>query len=280
MGNTSHPPTALILSRMVEQRVSIEVSNHIAVVRLLRADKHNALDEAMFTAIADSAARMRNEPGVRAVVLCGDGPSFCSGLDIASFMSGPTGPEVLLLRDGGSIANLAQRVAYDWSLVPVPVIAAVHGACFGGGMQIALGADIRITAPDARLAIMEVKLGLVPDMGITQSLPRLIASDVAKELTFTGRILSGSEACDLGLVTRVAQDPFAAAHALASEIAGKSPDAIRAAKRLLNEAWHAPPQQALLLETELQISLLGTANQIAAVTAAATKEPAVFIDPD
>ena len=170
---------------------------------------------------------------MRAVVLCGDGPSFCSGLDLASLMSGPISAEDLLARDDGSIANLAQRVAYDWSLVPVPVIAAVHGVCFGGGMQIALGADIRIAAPDARLAIMEIKWGLVPDMALTQTLPRLVGSDVAKELTFTGRIVSGSEAHELGLVTRVADDPFAAAHALATEIAGKSPHAIRAGKRLL-----------------------------------------------
>ena len=269
-----------ILTRMSEQRVTIEIVDHVAVVRLVRGDKHNALDAGMFTGIAGAAARIRTVTGVRAVVLCGEGPSFCSGLDIASFMSGPMSAGDLLPRDNGSIANLAQRVAYDWSLVPVPVIAAVHGACFGGGMQIALGADIRIAAPGARLAIMEIKWGLVPDMGLTQSLPRLVGSDVAKELTFTGRILSGSEAHELGLVTRVADDPFAAAHALATEIAGKSPHAIRAGKRLLNEAWNAPPAQALLLETELQIGLMGSPNQIAAVTAGMTKEPAVFADPD
>jgi enoyl-CoA hydratase/carnithine racemase len=264
---------------MSEERVTIEISGHVAVARMNRAEKHNALDAAMFTGLAAAAERLRGEPGIRAVVLCGDGPSFCSGLDVASFMSGPMTTDDLMSREPGSIANLAQRVAYDWSLVPVPVIAAVHGVCFGGGLQIALGADLRIAAPDARLAILEIKWGLVPDMAITQSLPRLVGSDVAKELTFTGRILDGTQAHALGLVTRVANDPLAAAHELAEEIAEKSPHAIRAGKRLLNEAWNAPAADALLLESELQLALLGSANQIAAITAGVTKQPAVFADP-
>ena len=160
---------------------------------------------------------------MRAVVLHGEGKSFCSGLDVASFMGGRGGTNVLLTRDGDHLANFAQRVTYDWSLVPAPVIAAVHGNCFGGGLQIALGADIRIAAPDAKLSIMEIKWGLVPDMGITQTLPRLVAIDIAKELTFTGRVVSGTEAVRLGLCTRTADDPLAAALALADEIAARSP---------------------------------------------------------
>ena len=192
---------------MSEERVTIEISGHVAVARMNRPDKHNALDAGMFTGLAAAAERLRREPGVRAVVLCGEGPSFCSGLDIASFMSGPMSTEDLMSREPGSVANLAQRVAYDWSLVPVPVIAAVQGVCFGGGLQIALGADIRIAAPDVRMAVMEIRWGLVPDMAITQSLPRLVGSDVAKELTFTGRILDGEQAHALGLVTHVARRP-------------------------------------------------------------------------
>ena len=264
---------------MSEDRVRIDIADHVATVRLVRADKHNALDGAMFQAIAAAAARLRSEPGVRAVVLHGEGPSFCSGLDVASFMTGPISAGDLLARDEGSLANLAQRVAYDWTLVPVPVIAAVHGACCGGGLQIALGADIRIAAPDARLAVMEIRWGLVPDMAITQTLPRLVGIDVAKELTFTGRILDGTQAAELGVVTRVAEDPLAAAQALAAEIAGKSPDAIRSAKRLYDEAWNAPAADALVLESELQTALMGSPNQIAAVTAGVTKEPAVYADP-
>lgn len=264
---------------MSEDRVGIEIEDHVATVTLLRAGKHNALDGAMFLAIADAAARLRGEPGVRAVVLRGEGPSFCSGLDVASFMTGPMSAGDLIARDDGAIANLAQRVAYDWRLVPVPVIAAIHGACFGGGLQIALGADIRIAAPDARLSVMEIRWGLVPDMAITQSLPRLVGIDVAKELTFTGRILDGGQAAAMGLVTRVADDPLAAAQELAREIAGKSPDAIRSAKRLYDEAWDAPAAAGLMLESELQTALLGSPNQLAAVTAGVTKEPAVFADP-
>ncbi len=264
---------------MTEQRVVVEIDAHVAEVRLARPDKHNALDGAMFEAIAAAAERLRTEPGLRAVVLHGEGPSFCSGLDIASFMTGPLSTTDLLARGNGDIANLAQRVAYDWTRVPVPVIAAVHGACFGGGLQIALGADIRIASPDARLSVMEIRWGLIPDMAITQTLPRVVRKDVAKELMFTGRRVSGEEAVDIGLVTRTEQDPLAAARALAADIATRSPHAIRSGKRLLDETWCAPAETALLLESELQTALLGSPNQIAAVTAGMADEPAVFEDP-
>lgn len=267
---------------MTEPRTRVEVSDHVAVVTLDRPDKHNALDAAMFTGIEAAAAEVRETPGVRAVVLCGAGPSFCSGLDIASFLSegdGTSGLDVLLDRHGPRDANLAQRVATDWLDLPMPVIAAVHGNCFGGGLQIALGADIRIAAPDAHLSIMESRWGLVPDMGITQSLPRLVGIDVAKELTMTARRLTGAEAADIGLVTRVAEDPLAAARALANEIAVHSPDAVRAAKRLYEECWPRPAAHALALETELQRSLMGSPNQIAAVMAGMRDEPAAFADP-
>src|SRR3712207_521149 len=211
---------------MSEQRVRIEVDDHVAVVTLTRPDKHNALDWPMFEGILGAAEEVAATPGVRAVVLHGDGKSFCSGLDVASFLNGPISLDNLLGRDGRR-ANVAQRACTDWLDLPVPVIAAVHGNCFGGGLQIALGADVRIVAPDANLSVMEVKWGLVPDMGITNTLPRLARIDVAKELTYTGRIVSGEEATALGLVTRTADDPLAAARELAAEIAGRSPDAVR-----------------------------------------------------
>lgn len=263
----------------MSQRVAIEVSDHVAVVTLNRPDKHNALDGAMFEALVAAHDRLASEHGVRAVVLCGEGKSFCSGLDVASFAAGPMSLDDILERAPGKLSNVAQRVATDWIDLPVPVIAAVQGNCFGGGLQIALGADIRIAAPDARLSVMEVKWGLIPDMGITQTLPRLVGIDVAKELTFTGRFVDGNEARGLGLVTRVAADPFAEAHALAVEIAGKSPDAIRSAKRLYNETWNMEPADALLLETELQVALAGSQNQMAAIAAAMTKQPGEFADP-
>jgi enoyl-CoA hydratase/carnithine racemase len=161
----------------------------------------------------------------------------------------------------------------------VPVIAAIHGHCLGGGLQIALGADVRFATPDARLSVLEVKWGLVPDMAITRTLPRLVGIDVAKELAFTGRMLSGVEARDLGLVTHVADDPFAAARELAAEIAGRSPDAVRGMKRLFNEAWTGSAEQTLRLEADIQLGLLGTPNQLESVRAGLAKEPAQFTDP-
>jgi enoyl-CoA hydratase/carnithine racemase len=260
----------------MSERVSIAVEAHVAVVTLSRPDKHNALDGAMFQAIAQAAEQVAADPSVRAVVLHGAGPSFCSGLDIGSLMTGPISLDDILQRPEGRRANAAQRVCTDWIDVPAPVIAAIHGNCFGGGLQIALGADIRLAAPDARLSVMESKWGLVPDMGITSTLPRLVPIDVAKELTYTGRVVTGTEAAALGLVTRAVEDPLAAARELAAEIAGRSPDAIRAAKRLYDTSWHAPVEDGLVLETELQSALIGSANQIEAVRAGLAKEPANF----
>ncbi len=266
---------------MSEDRVRVRISeNGVATVTMVRTDKHNALDQGMFEGLMNAAAQLADAPTVRSVVLHGDGKSFCSGLDIASFMSGTGGTGTLLQRDTDRLANFAQRVAYDWSLVPAPVIAAIHGNCFGGGLQIALGTDIRIAAPEAKLSIMEIKWGLIPDMGITQSLPRLVRIDVAKELTFSGRIVSGSDALALGLVTRTSDDPLAAALALAEDIAQRSPDAVRAAKRLYDETWvSADAAGALRRESELQENLIGKPNQIAAVVAGMSGEPPVFVDP-
>jgi enoyl-CoA hydratase/carnithine racemase len=264
---------------MSEERVRIEVADHVATVALSRADKHNALDRAMFEAIIAAAERLSSEPGVRAVVLHGEGPSFCSGLDLASLISTDAGIDAIVAPLREEPPNWFQRTAYDWLRLPVPVIAAVHGNCFGGGLQIALAADIRIATPDARLSVMEVKWGLIPDMSITRTLPRLVGIDVAKELTFTGRLIDGAEAQRLGLVTRVTEDPLAAARELATEIASKSPDAIRGAKRLFNAAWTGLADETLALEAEIQSSLIGSPNQLAAVTAGLQKQPAQFTDP-
>jgi enoyl-CoA hydratase/carnithine racemase len=266
---------------MSEDRVRVQLgAGGIATVTMVRTDKHNALDQAMFESLMEAAAQLAKNSSVRAVVLHGEGKSFCSGLDVASFMSGQGGTGILLERDGDRLANFAQRVAYDWSLVPAPVIAAIHGNCFGGGLQIALGADIRIAAQDAKLSIMEVKWGLVPDMGITQTLPRLMRIDVAKELTFSGRIVSGSDALALGLVTRTSDEPLNDALALAEEIAQKSPDAVRAAKRLYDETWVSDDAAAALVrESELQSGLIGQPNQVAAVMAGMSGKPPVFVDP-
>ena len=263
---------------MSEERVRITVEGGVADVRMVRGDKHNALDWEMFLALNRATDELAQTRGLRAVVLSGEGPSFCSGLDFPSFMGGEVGIEEMFARRDGDAANIAQRTTYDWQRLPVPVIASLHGACFGGGLQIALGADIRIAAPDTRMSVMEIVYGLIPDMGITRTLPRLVASDAAKELTFTGRIVEAEEALRLGLVTRVADEPLAAARALATEIASRSPEAIRAAKKLLNDAWTATAEESLALEAALQRQLLGSPNQIAAVQAALTKQSAEFVD--
>jgi enoyl-CoA hydratase/carnithine racemase len=267
------------LQRTVEQRVQVEIEDHVATVTLSRPDKHNALDIPMFDGILAAVERVHSARGVRAVVLHGEGPSFCSGLDIASVMSAQQGVESA---DGDllNVPNNFQRVAYDWVTLPVPVIAAIHGNCLGGGLQIALGADIRFATPGSRLSVMEGKWGLIPDMSITRTLPRLVGIDVAKELTYTARVFSGEDAASLGIVTHLSDDPLAAAHELATEIAGRSPDAVRAAKRLFEESWSRPPEETLKLEAELQLSLIGSPNQLAAVMAGMKREEPEFEDPE
>ena len=262
-----------------EQRVGVVVADHVATVTLTRAEKHNALDIPMFEQIIAAADGLATSTGVRAVVLHGDGASFCSGLDVVSIMASGNGLDGLVGRVSGDVPNWFQRAAHAWLELPMPVIAAVHGTCFGGGLQIALGADIRVAAPATRLSVMEVKWGLVPDMSITRTLPRLVGIDVAKELTFTGRVFDGAEAARLGVVTRLADDPLAAAHELATQIAGCSPDAVRAAKRLYDESWTGDARRTLALEAELQLGLIGSPNQLAAVAAGFSKEPAEFVDP-
>lgn len=260
-------------------RVQLEIADHVAVVTLSRAGKHNALDIPMLEAINATAERLATEPGVRAVVLHGDGPSFCSGLDIGSLMAAGDGVAGFTDRVDGEVPNWFQRAACGWLALPVPVIAALHGSVFGGGLQIALGADIRIAAPDAKLSVMEVRWGLIPDMGITRTLPRLVSIDVAKELTYTGAVVSGTDAAALGLVSHVADDPLPAARRLAAEIAGRSPDAVRRAKRLYDESWTAAAPDTLALEAELQLELIGSPNQLTAVTAGFSGEPPEFVDP-
>lgn len=254
--------------------VTIDVTGGVADVRLNRPEKYNALSQDMFAAIIEAGESLRDNGDVRAVVLSGNGRGFCAGLDFGSFQ-GMTeagdnqGLSGLVSKPYGEEEpeNRAQRPAMIWKRLPVPVIAAVHGVAYGGGCQIMLGADIRIAAPDAKISVMEIKWGLIPDMSITQTLKDLVPLDVAKELTFTGRVLSGEEAKALGLVTRVADDPLAEALTLAGEIAGKSPDAVRAGKQLLETAWHSDASVGLELEESLQRTLIGSENQIEAVKA-------------
>ncbi len=264
----------------MNERVTVEIENGVADVRLNRPEKHNALDEAQFRAIRDVGMSLQQRTDVRAIVLSGNGPSFCSGIDYPSFLAkGPDSIRMAFEHDGVEPANNGQTTAWVWKRIPVPVIAAIHGVAFGGGCQIALGADIRIGHPQARMCIMETEYGLIPDMGCSQTLRELVRMDVAKELTFTGRILEAAEACELGLLTRIAEDPHAQAMELARTIAARSPDAVRAAKKLFEDSWHASPEAGLQLEESLQQSIIGQPNQVEAVTARLQKRAAVFTDP-
>ncbi|MDJ0847337.1 MAG: crotonase/enoyl-CoA hydratase family protein [Myxococcota bacterium] len=261
------------------ERVTVSLEAGVADVRLSRADKLNALDGEMFEALDSTGRELATDRSLRAVVLSGEGRGFCAGLDVMSFMGGGGKTVDLLARGPGSPANLAQRAAWVWTELPVPVIAALHGVVFGGGLQIALAADLRFVTPDARLSVMEVKWGLVPDMTLSQTLPRLVKIDVAKELAYTGRIVPGAEAVELGLATRLSENPRKDALELAREIAGKSPDAVRAAKRLFDEASRIGVEAGLALEEQLQRDLLGGANQLEAVKANAEKRDPAFRDP-
>lgn len=263
----------------MQDRVTVSIARGVADVRLNRPDKMNALDGAMFEALVETGRGLGKERGLRAVVLSGEGRAFCAGLDVASFMGGGGGRS-LFEREAGSPANFAQRAAWVWTELPVPVIAAVHGAAFGGGLQIALAADIRFVAPDARLSVMEIKWGLISDMSGSQTLRRLVRLDVAKELTYTGRVVSGSEAAALGLATHVSDTPREAALELAREIAAKSPSAIRSGKQLLDAAGLLDLEAGLLLEERLQAALFGKPNQIEAVRANLEKRDPNFTDPD
>src|SRR6202163_2055447 len=269
----------------MDDRVKLTISEGVADVRLVRADKMNALDAAMFEALVAASGRLSREKGLRAVVLSGEGRAFCAGLDMGRFAAmkekggdGFAGGEQrdLAARTHG-VANFPQQAVWGWRQLPVPVIAAIHGVAFGGGFQLALGADMRFLSPDARMSIMEIKWGLVPDMAGTPILASLVRDDILRELNYTGRIFSAQEALVYGLATRICDDPRAAAFEIAREIAGKSPDAIRAAKRMLNNL-SVDPGPALLAESVEQQKLLGSPNQTEAVRANMEKRAPRFAD--
>jgi len=240
----------------MSDRVVVGIEDQVATVRLNRPDKRNALDLEMFRAIADAQKSLRRNRALRAVVLCGAGVDFCSGLDVKSAMNDRRGMVLLLWKWLPWRANLAQRVSLGWRELPVPVIAALHGRCWGGGLQIALGADFRITAPDASLSIMESKWGLIPDMGGTLALRELLGRDQAMKLAMTAEEITGEEAFRLGLATAVSSKPQAAALDLAGQLAARSPDAVNAIKRLYRKSWARGAGTALARETAYQIGVL------------------------
>jgi enoyl-CoA hydratase/carnithine racemase len=274
------------MSQPGQERVTCTIDDGVADVRLNRPDKRNALDGPMFRAVADAGERLKSEPGVRVVVLSGVGPSFCAGLDFGSFqqMAGGERPRDEAADGGdspasiakGAITHLGQQICWVWQELPVPVIAAVHGHALGGGLQLALGADIRFCAPDAQLSVREVHWGLVPDMTGTYILRQLVRPDVAKELVYTAKVISGTEAHELGLVTHLTANPFEDAMDLAREIAGRSPAAVRGSKALLNRAYAGDPADQFAEERRVIGSLIGQPDQIEAVMANFERRPPVF----
>jgi enoyl-CoA hydratase/carnithine racemase len=256
-------------------RITIAVTDHVADVRLTRADKMNALDPAMFAAIGDAIDSLHGRTDVRCVVLSGEGRAFCAGLDMASMAAGGSGTSAAR-NDQGSI--LPQHVTWGWRQLPMPVIAAVHGVAFGGGFQIMSGADIRIAAPETRFAIRELHWGIVPDMAGWAVWRDLVRNDVLRELVYTAREFDAAEALHYGFVSRIAEDPHAEAMALARDIAAKNPHAIRAAKRLANAAHDLEPCAMLEMETAEQIKLIGKPNMMEAVAAHIGKRTPVFQD--
>ncbi|WP_439573522.1 crotonase/enoyl-CoA hydratase family protein [Phreatobacter sp.] len=265
----------------MRDRIAVTIERGVADIRLDRPDKMNALDPDMFDALIEAADLVAKTKEARAAVLSGEGRAFCAGLDFGSFQSMQAGGERslrdLVTRTHG-IANRPQWAAWCWRDLPVPVICAAHGVAFGGGLQVALGADMRFATADAKLSVMEIKWGLVPDVAGTQLLRHLCREDVVRDLTYTGRVVTGAEAAALGLVTRVEADPLAAALAAARDIAARSPDAIRAAKRLLNASVSVDAAEGLALESQEQQALIGSPNQIEAVMANMQKRAPVFRD--
>lgn len=251
--------------RSFHDRVTTEIQDGLARVRLARPEKHNGMDFAMLQGVIEACRSLRRDRTVRAAILAGDGPSFCAGLDFKTVLSKPISAAAGYAKLWKPTRNDFQAWSMAWRELPFPVIAAVHGNCFGAGIQLALGADIRIATPDAKLSVMEAKWGLIPDMGGAALLRELVPLDVAKELCFTGRVLSGTDAHRLGLVTHVDADPLAAAEKLAAEIIARSPDAIAAGKFLLQQAWHDDEAGALSFERHWQRRLMGRANQRIAV---------------
>lgn len=259
-------------------RVELTIESGVAHVQLDRPDKMNALDPAMFAGILDAGMHLFEEPAARCVVLSGTGRAFCAGLDMASMAETGRHRETPLTERTHGNANAPQQAAVVWRKLPMPVIAAVHGVCFGGGLQIASGADIKIVAPDARLAVMEVKWGLIPDMGGYWLWRGNVRDDVLRELTWTHREFSGDEAVGYGFATHADANPLARAMALAQDIAAKSPDAVRASKAITNRWWDVGHDELLMAESREQQQLMGTRNQREAVLAGLEKRKGAFTD--
>ncbi len=254
------------------KKVQLEVRDNVAYVSLNRPDKHNGLDEDMMISLIRTARSIRKDRSIRCVIIKGNGPSFCAGLDFGYVAKHPLMVPKYFSKLPWSKANSFQRVAHIWRELPIPVIAVVHGNCFGGGMQIILACDYRIAEPTASLSILEMKWGLIPDMSGMVTLSRLTRADIAQELTMTGRFFSGQEGAEYGLISKVSETPLAEAKEFARVICEKSPDAIAATKFLFKKTWKKDTRMALLWERLTQLRLFATKNQRIAMYNALNKE--------
>jgi enoyl-CoA hydratase/carnithine racemase len=264
----------------MSDRLSVTIDSRVAEVVLNRPDKHNAVDLGMFDELGETGAKLAADSSIRAIVLRGAGDNFCAGIDVGVFGD----PNVALDATGlapleGRAANRFQYASTTWRELPVPVICAINGVAYGAGLQIALGADLRYAAPDARLSVMEIRWGLIPDLGITVTTRNMLRNDILRELAYTGRVVSGREAQEIGLVTGIHEDPVAAAHELAREIASRSPDAVRAMKKLFNDTLLLDDASSLSLEAALQLRVLAGRNQAEAVRANLAGRDPEFEDP-
>lgn len=256
--------------------VTCSVEGGIAQVRLDRPEKLNALTLDTLEALVETAGRLRRDRTLRGVVLGGSGDSFCAGLDFATVMAEPRRVTRAFVPRPWRGTNLFQEACWAWRRLPVPVVAAVHGHCYGGGLQIALAADLRMTTPDARWSVLEAKWGLVPDMSGMQALSQQVRMDVAKRLTMTGEVVSGERAVELGLASEVHEEPFVAATRFLEEVATRSPDAVAATKRLFERTWASGPRRTFAGERREQAFLLRRGNTKAAREAALRREVPSF----
>jgi enoyl-CoA hydratase/carnithine racemase len=246
---------------MNNSRILLEVQQQIATVTLNRADKRNALDMKMFEAIAEMIKRLKKDRNIRVVIVKAEGEDFCSGLDIKSAFKSKLNALKLLWKWLPGNANLAQKVAVGWKRIPVPVIMAIQGRCWGGGLQIALGGDYRIATADANFSIMEGKWGIIPDMGGSVSLRELMSVDDALKYAMTAEIISAEQAKSVGLISDIAEDPYQAALEYAKQLCDKSPDALAAVKKLYHRAWHSNDRKLLSAESRFQWRILLGKNQ-------------------
>jgi enoyl-CoA hydratase/carnithine racemase len=261
----------------MSQRVSTEVVDGVAYVTLTRGEKFNGLDLEMIKALADTPKQLKKDRELRAVILRGEGPAFCAGLDFKSVGKNQRAFMLNFFRLPGRKTNLYQEACWAWRELPVPVIAVLHGKCYGGGLQLALAADFRFTTPDCELSVLEAKWGLIPDMTGSVTLRELLGSDVAKRLTMTGEFFDGERAAELGVVTGVSEDPLKDAEALAEEIKGRSPDAIALTKELFHRTRHLSPRAAFRIESRLQLRLLRSANHRIAKAAGMAKQVPAYV---